>query len=84
MSFGALLMRSHKLLKILFASSICSSAAAEQANVHAPRPAVISVKGQGEFSPKPDYAVLNVGVVTTGKTLEEAAKSHEERYARAR
>lgn len=52
--------------------------------MHAPRPAVISVKGQGEFSPKPDYAVLNVGVVTTGKTLEEAAKSHEERYARAR
>jgi uncharacterized protein YggE len=41
------------------------------------------VRGSGIFKAKPDVATLVVQVVTTGDTLEKAAKAHEERASRA-
>lgn len=47
------------------------------------RGAVLSVRGEGRAEAKPDFAVFDVTVSTSSRSLDEAAAAHRERATRA-
>ena len=61
-----------KLWLVLMAMLLCLGLSSVAMAAPGPGPAVISVSGQGRADVAPDMAVVNIGIVTTGKTAQLA------------
>ena len=57
---------------VLMAMLLCLGMSSVAMAAPGPGPAVISVSGQGRADVAPDMAVVNIGIVTTGKTAQLA------------
>lgn len=57
---------------VLMAMLLCLGMSSVAMAAPGPGPAVISVSGQGRADVSPDMAVVNIGIVTTGKTAQLA------------
>ena len=57
---------------VLMAMLLCLGMSSVAMAAPGPGPAVISVSGQGRADVAPDLAVVNIGIVTTGKTAQLA------------
>ena len=61
-------MLKKNLWVVLMAMLLCLGMSSVAMAAPGPGPAVISVSGQGRADVAPDMAVVNIGIVTTGKT----------------
>ena len=65
-------MLKKNLWVVLMAMLLCLGMSSVAMAAPGPGPAVISVSGQGRADVAPDMAVVNIGIVTTGKTAQLA------------
>lgn len=65
-------MLKKNLWVVLLAMLLCLGMSSVAMAAPGPGPAVISVSGQGRADVAPDMAVVNIGIVTTGKTAQLA------------
>ena len=76
-------MTQPKTLYFLLLLSLAVPAQAQQQAAEQGSKATLSVKGVGSFYAKPDYATLRLDVVTNGPSLEDTARTHQDRATRA-
>ncbi len=68
---------------LLLVLGLTLPAEAQQQPAEPRRGAVLSVRGEGRAEAKPDFALLDVTVSTSGRSADEAATAHRERATRA-
>ena len=73
----------HVVFTAFLLSSAVSSASAQPVPADGRREPILTVLGKGRYERKPERARFQAVVLTGGKTIDDAVKSHEERATRA-